>query len=116
MEDKRMIPPPAPLSNEDAPPGVSVLAGSVRAGSTTSPDGATRSGPAPAFCGTVPWFPVLDTQTILLLARKPGKLAAELPERESGQELGQERGQELRIELGKLRRMLHGKEPDKELT
>jgi hypothetical protein len=60
-----------------------------------------------------PWWAY---QIYQFLARRLGKLAAELPEEESGKELGQVRGLELRIEHGKERCMLHGKEPDKELT
>jgi len=47
-----------------------------------------------------------------LLSRKPGKLVAELP----AEEFGEECGLGPRIELGRMRCMLPGTEPDKELS
>jgi hypothetical protein len=50
------------------------------------------------------------------LGRELRKLAAKLSAEEPGQDIRQERGLEFGIELRKQRRMLRGKEPDKELV
>jgi len=51
-----------------------------------------------------------------LLAKKLGELVAGLPAEESGREFGRECALGLRIELGRERCMLFGKEPGKELS